>query len=73
MPRAVKLMLEKFYMSLPPHKRKKVEFACVIHATTPDRIAVELEQLADNIREYGCGYKSHGAGYFMSVASASCS
>lgn len=70
-PRSVKLMLDKYnkhYADNPPHKRKRVDVACVIHATSIKRAAKELEELARTIREGGVGYVGSGGGYYMTIA-----
>lgn len=71
-PKSVQLMLEKLSRSNPPHKRKKIEFATVIYATSVEQAARELEELAHDLREGGVGWVSHGGGYYMSRAWASC-
>lgn len=70
-PRSVKLMLEKYnkhYAETPPHKRKRVDVACVINATSIKRAAEELEELARTIREGGVGYVGSGGGYYVTIA-----
>jgi hypothetical protein len=71
-PRAVRLMMDKFAASLRPHKRKRIEVACVVHATTVEVAAEELEELAFRLRESGLGYMGHGSGYRVSIAYSSC-
>lgn len=65
-------MLEKLSRSNPPHKRKKIEFAAIIYATSVEHAARELEELAHDLRGSGVGWVSHGSGYYMSRAWASC-
>lgn len=71
-PDSVINMLDKFGRSLPPHKRKRIEMACVIHATSTEGIAQELEELARTAREGGIGYCGHGGGYYISISYACC-
>lgn len=71
-PKSVQMMLDKLSRSNPPHKRKKIEIATVIYATSVERAARELEALARDLREDGVGWVSHGSGYYMSMAWASC-
>lgn len=73
MPRSVQLMLEKYnknYAHHAPHKRKRLEVACVIQATGIERLAQELEDLARTLREGGVGYMGSGGGYYMTMAYA---
>ena len=73
MPRSVNLMLDKYnknYAHHAPHKRKRIEVACVIQATGIERLAQELEELARTLREGGVGYVGSGGGYYMTMAYA---
>jgi hypothetical protein len=47
--------------------------ACIITATSPKRIAEELEELAHEMRNNDCfGYVGNGVGYYASITYASC-
>lgn len=72
-PNSVSQMLQKFSKSNPPHSRKRIEVACVIHATDIEKAARELEELAITLREQGTGFVGHGSGYYMSITYAAIS
>lgn len=70
-PISVKLMLEKFSASKPPHDRKTMQLAAVIHATDADNIVWCLEDLIQRIKDGGIGYSGSGTGYYGSITWAS--
>lgn len=70
LPNSVRLMLRKFNARPAPHERKKLEVACVIHATTPKEAIFFLSDLIHQLEEDASGSVGSGVGHGGSITYA---
>ncbi len=70
LPKSVKLMLRKFNGRPAPHERKKLEVACVVHATSKREAIFYLQDLIHQLNEDASGSVGSGVGYGGSITYA---